>query len=723
MGRLSRLAAKLRADDTPAALNGLGGFVASMLPVAAGFGWGLPLGFGPWLEIPIFLILLLVVLAVSGYMLAALLTVFPIALPRLTISVLLLGNTAAIVGFHQADMSWRLAIGLSLYLCLLGTGTGMIAFRYMLVPRQAVSRIAIILIVLVWFASVGWLLEAWPGEKPAYQQYAEWFQDGPAPPVIQADDPRVTGDYPIHTFTYASGTDRFRTEFGAEADLFAAPADATEITESWSSFRRWYWQTDMTALPLNGRVWMPQGKGPFPLVLIVHGNHLMEEFSDDGYAYLGEHFASRGFLTISVDQNFANYSVWSKGQQQNMFLREWGLLEHLRTIEQFHLSSGNLFSGKVDFARIALIGHSRGGQAVAMAADEGYHIQSIAALAPTDWRLNHTFLTLEDVDYLVLQGSQDADISTFDGERQFRRISFGDNPESMDDHFKAAVYIVGANHGQFNTGWGDRDITRPSHLLLNHRDLLPEVEQRQAALVYLTAFLETTLHDKHEYLPLFQDWRTAAEWLPETGYITQYMDSSFLVLEDYELASRGLPGVTSHADALIARENVQIRDRQGNSKQNRGAELIWDEAGGRYTLQLPEEGVQLAQPGNVLAFSLAAMPTDDSDLNAIIPDVTLEIQAANGEVSRIELDDHASIPPPVITQFTQHSLLEHELKRGRYRHPFEPVFQSFRIPLRTLQGWLSTDKPVPLQSITWSIEAEEPGRMLIDDIGIYPQAQ
>ncbi|GIQ67771.1 hypothetical protein XYCOK13_05950 [Xylanibacillus composti] len=571
---------------------------------------------------------------------------------------------------------------------------------------------------------MSWLLEVWPGEKPIYERYAEIYQDGPHPPAIQAEHPGIAGQYAYSSFTYGSGQDRFRTEYGSKAELLTASADATEITEAWSSFRRWFWRTDISALPLNARVWMPEGEGPFPLVLMVHGNHLMEEFSDGGYAYLGEHFASRGFIAVSVDENFANYSAWSSGQNQNMPLREWGLIEHLHAIEQFHMNAGNPFSGKVDLERIALIGHSRGGQAVVMAADNGYRIQAVAALAPTDWRINQSYLRLRDVHYLVLQGNQDGDISTFDGERQYRRVTFSDDvSESEDYRFKAAVYIIGANHGQFNTGWGDRDITRPTHFLLNHRDLLPASEQREAALIYLTAFLEATLHGKLEYLPLFQDWRSAAEWLPDTGYITQFSDSTFVVLEDYELASKGLPGVTSKAESLTAKENIQVRDRQGNSKQNRGAELVWDEAGGTYTLLLPPEGGQLVHPENELAFSLAALPVSDSTTEAVIPDVTLEIRTTDGTVGHLDLDEHAIIPPPVMTQFTQHPKLENEIKPRRYRNPFEPVFQSFRIPLRAFQGWISTGNRAQLHSITWTIEADEPGRILIDDIGIYPDIQ
>ena len=49
-----------------------------------------------------------------------------------------------------------------------------------------------------------------------------------------------------------------------------------------------YWGFEPNSLPLNARVWFPQDEGLFPLVLIVHGNHEMIEFSDPGYAYLGK---------------------------------------------------------------------------------------------------------------------------------------------------------------------------------------------------------------------------------------------------------------------------------------------------------------------------------------------------------------------------------------------------------------------------------------------------
>ena len=104
-----------------------------------------------------------------------------------------------------------------------------------------------------------------------------------------------------------------RPEFGKARDLESRRRCAALLPE-WKglrgSVRERYWGFDLSEAPLNGLVWAPVGEGPFPLVLIVHGNHSMVDVSDPGYAYLGELLASRGFIVVSVDENYINGS-WS----------------------------------------------------------------------------------------------------------------------------------------------------------------------------------------------------------------------------------------------------------------------------------------------------------------------------------------------------------------------------------------------------------------------------
>ncbi|TKJ33140.1 alpha/beta hydrolase, partial [bacterium (candidate division B38) B3_B38] len=151
-----------------------------------------------------------------------------------------------------------------------------------------------------------------------------------------------------------------------------------------------------------------------------------------------------------------------------------------------------------------MVGHSRGGEAVAIAAafnklerypnsawikwDFNFEIKSVIAIAPVDQQHKPAGHPVEivDVNYLVLHGAHDADVSKYYGLRQIQRVTFTD-PES--NLFKAGLYIYQANHGQFNSVWGNRDYGLPLKPFLNVRPLLKPEEQQQIAKLYISAFL------------------------------------------------------------------------------------------------------------------------------------------------------------------------------------------------------------------------------------------
>src|ERR1019366_1742925 len=166
------------------------------------------------------------------------------------------------------------------------------------------------------------------------------------------------GPYGTKFLYYGSGTDKNRAVYRDSVSLKTRPVNATPFLRGGDKkalAERWkYWGFDVKRLPLNARVWYPDGAGPFPLVLIVHGNHDMKKFSDPGYAYLGEHLASRGYILASVDENFLNGGLSGEND-----VRVWVLLQHLAAWKQWNADSGNPFHGKVDMDRLALIGASR----------------------------------------------------------------------------------------------------------------------------------------------------------------------------------------------------------------------------------------------------------------------------------------------------------------------------------------------------------------------------
>ena len=222
---------------------------------------------------------------------------------------------------------------------------------------------------------------------------------------IAAPNPGAPGPYGVRTLYYGSGTDKRRSEYRDSVTLMTQPVDGSELAKAPNSSlgrsRERYWGFDFDSLPVNGRVWYPDGEGPFPLVLIVHGNHNMKDFSDPGYAYLGELLASRGYIFTSVDENFLNGNI--RGEND---ARGWMLLQHVRAWQNFNDSTGGPFEGKVDMENIALTGHSRGGEAVAVAGafnrltrypddatvefDFDFNIKALIAIAPIDGQYEPT---------------------------------------------------------------------------------------------------------------------------------------------------------------------------------------------------------------------------------------------------------------------------------------------------------------------------------------------
>jgi len=407
---------------------------------------------------------------------------------------------------------------------------------------------------------------------------------------IPGPSPALRGTFTVRTMYYGSGTDIRRPEYRDSVTLKTGTVDGSKLaggTPAVLAPRKKYWGFGLDKMPVNGRVWYPEGNGPFPLVLIVHGNHDMKDFSDPGYQYLGELLASRGYILVSVDENFLNGNL--RGEND---ARGWMLLQHLKAWTRFNDSTGSPFQGRVDMSRIALMGHSRGGEAVAVAAsfnrlshypddfnlkfDFNFNIESIVAIAPVDGQYTPADrpTPVSNVNYLVFHGSHDGDVSSFAGLRQYQRVQFTDGKP----RFKSAIWMYRANHGQWNTNWRNLDNGRTSARHLDLRGLLPLAEQMRFAEVTISAFLDATLKDQQQYLPMFQDHRTAGGWLPKTIYLTRFQDAGFRPLagfmEDVDLTTGTAPGVRIEGDSLSTWREGMMRLRN-NGTNDIGHNAVW----------------------------------------------------------------------------------------------------------------------------------------------------
>jgi dienelactone hydrolase len=562
---------------------------------------------------------------------------------------------------------------------------------------------------------------------------------GAKPPPLAAPDPSAPGPFGVKTLFYGSGTDLRRPEYGNSVAIRTGTRDASAFFKDftgWKPFlRRRYWGFGMDKLPLNGRVWYPDGAGRFPLVLIVHGNHEMTEFSDPGYRYLGELLASRGFIVASIDENFFNLGYFHDVPKQQA-ARGWLLLEHLRIWREWNSTGGNPFYGKVDVENVALIGHSRGGEAVATAAlfnrlsfypDDatirfhyGFPIKSVIAIAPVDGQYKPAgqWRVMEDVNYFTLQGANDADMSSFEGSRQWDHIRF----TGAGSYFKSELYVYRANHGQFNTVWGRTDAAAPRNWFLNLRPLLTGDEQRRIAKVYLSAFLEATLHNRREYVPLFEDYRRARQWLPDTLYVNRYLDSSNTVIanfnEDADVTTTTVPGGRLAGKNLAVWREGRIPFRDGNREYN-GVSLGWNRSHEKasYSITLPP-GFATAQ--TVLTLSIAAQEDDDAepDEKPGTTDFTVAMESNDGAVARLPLSRFGILLPPIKVRFMK---LE-PLDRKFYKSPSEPVFQSIRLPLRSFAAQNARFDITKLKTVRFEFD-RTPSRVIVSEIGFSDSLQ
>jgi hypothetical protein len=551
---------------------------------------------------------------------------------------------------------------------------------------------------------------------------------------IDAPDPSVDGPYSYRTYFYGSGNDKHRKEYGPGVDFKTEPVDASPFMDNCDKMPR-YWGFDFDSLPLNGRVWFPDGDGPFPLVLILHGNHKMKNFSDPGYEYLGTMLASRGFITVSVDENFLNDKFWGENNA-----RAFVLLEHLNVWNTWNRTEGHPFEGKVDMGRIALIGHSRGGESVAHAAafnrlerypDDAniklgynFNIRSVIAIAPCDEQYKPAGhpTTLENVNYLVIQGGHDADVSTFVGLRQFNRVYF------TDDHFwcKSAVYVYRANHNRFNTAWGKSDADAPDSWFLNDRPIMDAESQQKVAKVLISAFLEATLNNRDEYLPMFEDIRKAAKWLPDDIYINRYEDSNFMVVadfeEDFDVTTTTIPGGRLDGENLLMwkEEYVPYRTKDDSTQENAAVVLEWAKKNdkdpnssevGSYTITLNPEIIkelELSRNTNVV-FSIGA--GDDEQSEPL--DLTIELCDSEGHCAALPLSSVGLVPPALPVRLAKWKWLEEK----SIQTFSERIMQTYEMPVQSFIEKNSLLDPSKLRSIRFIFDRSKAGIIMLDDIG------
>ena len=105
-----------------------------------------------------------------------------------------------------------------------------------------------------------------------------------------------------------------------------------------------------------GHLYMPEGEGPFPVLVVIHGGCWLSFVNLDYMGRFAEAFAQAGIATWSIEYRRVDSSG---GGWPNTFLDVGRGIDFLRTLESEH---------GLDLNRVVVVGHSAGGHLALWAA-------------------------------------------------------------------------------------------------------------------------------------------------------------------------------------------------------------------------------------------------------------------------------------------------------------------------------------------------------------------
>ncbi len=261
---------------------------------------------------------------------------------------------------------------------------------------------------------------------------------------------------------------------------------------------------------LNGIIAVPTtGEGPFPVVVILHGTHpgcpeidhvdrwpcdpADERPNYRGFAYLAGHLAAQGYVALSMNINAENTFGFGEPVAGERLKQIVDL--QLRALATAAAGGENKFgvdlNGKADVRRLALIGHSRGGENALMVAQDaqlgasgtdGYGpVAGVLQIAPSPGFVDP--LKGSPVPVGIILPMCDGDVIQQEGQKLYEGARLA--PGQQD--WVTSVFLERANHNYFNSTLGDDPFGRRGRL--DCEPLLDPQTQQKFLNAYAVDFL------------------------------------------------------------------------------------------------------------------------------------------------------------------------------------------------------------------------------------------
>lgn len=285
--------------------------------------------------------------------------------------------------------------------------------------------------------------------------------------------------------------------------------------------------------------------GRHPVVILLHGMHAWcsdegpvvkpvpwwcEGTGDrpvpsyQGYRYIANVLASQGRIVVSISASGLNAvdAIGSFAGLADLGMQARGklVLHHLRKLaaaDQRRVKGlGTRFVGHLDLDRSVLVGHSRGGEGVVVAAqmlermaDAPARVSGVVNLAPTAFSQSAPANTPT----MTLLPACDGDVYDLQGQTYVDR---GRDLYGGNGYLRTSVWFAGGNHNFLNTEWTPglslsgtgsddaertyKDVRTSGSCRPQHR--LSPAEERTVGLAYTAALVRLTQDDNSAMLPI-----------------------------------------------------------------------------------------------------------------------------------------------------------------------------------------------------------------------------
>lgn len=517
-------------------------------------------------------------------------------------------------------------------------------------------------------------------------------------------------------------------EYGIDKDIDADSVNLSNFISDYKGVKKIirdiYFNYSIDNIPLAGKIWYPQIEGRCPVIFIIHGNHTAATKSYLGYDYIGEYLAENGYIVVSVDERFCNNYI-DGGLTGENDARAVLLLENVRQVLEWNEEENNPLYHRIDEENIGLVGHSRGGEAVALAAlfnklevypDGGtiplnynFNINTVCAIAPTadQYMPADQSVELADVNYFLVQGGMDEDVVSFYGLQTYEDVSFSEDSECV----KAYMYINNANHGQFNELWGRYDTSKPMSYFLNIKPIMEEEKQQAILKHYLKTCFDVTLkkdvtdigyikdssnYEENEGVLVVQDY--------ELGYHKTLCDFE----EDVDLTTGSNEAVIiSVQDMNLWKEETQNYDITGGDIDNQVVKLGWDIGSkSQYRLYL-NDAIDISRDFSFDIMDVDDEAVEDGAYNLLSGKVIFK--DIYGEESEVDMLQASIIYPPIPVAVSK---LDSVIGKWNYKH----IMTGVTIDTDMIKESNSKIDLENIDEIVFDFSNVESGKVIIDSI-------